>query len=88
MFGFKEIGAIVIICYLVGMWVKNSKIDNSYIPTIVGTVGAILGVVAMYTMPELGIPSVLDALAYGVVSGLAATGIDQMYKQIERTSNQ
>ena len=84
MFGFKEIAAIVVICYLIGEAVKVMKIDTKYIPVIVGVCGAILGVVAMNVMPDLGITNVLDAAAAGIVSGLSATGFDQVYKQLTK----
>lgn len=84
MFNYTEIAAIVVICYLIGMAVKNTKIDNKYIPTIVGVCGAILGVVAYYIIPDNGITNILDAIATGIVSGLASTGADQVYKQLKR----
>ena len=83
MFNYTEIAAIAVICYLIGMAVKNTKIDNKYIPTIVGVCGAILGVVAYYIIPDTGITNILDAIATGIVSGLSATGFDQAVKQLK-----
>lgn len=75
--------AIVVICYLVGMAVKAfEKINNKYIPVIVGTVGGILGVIGMYVMPEFPVDDIMNAIAIGIVSGLASTGADQAYKQL------
>ena len=84
MFGFTEIAAIVVICYFLGAGIKISNIDNKYIPVIVGCVGAILGVVAYYVMPGLEIGNILDAIASGIVSGLSATGINQVYRQLKQ----
>ena len=83
MFGFTEIAAIVVICYLIGEAVKVSPIDNKYIPIIVGACGGILGAVAMYLIPDIGVTNVLDAVAAGIVSGLSATGINQIGKQLK-----
>ena len=47
-----------------------------------GTLGGILGVVAMFTMPEFPANSIIPAIAYGIVSGLAATGLHQLVKQL------
>ena len=83
MFGFTEIAAIVVICYLLGEAVKVSPIDSKFIPIIVGVAGGILGVVAMEVIPDLAGMNILDAIASGIVSGLSATGINQIGKQLK-----
>lgn len=86
---FTQIGtvvAIVVICYLVGMAVKAiEKIDDKYIPVIVGFVGGILGVVGMYVIPEFPAGDVLNAIAVGITSGLASTGVNQIGKQLTKS---
>lgn len=75
--------AIVVICYLVGILSKQlPKVKDEMIPVIVGVVGGILGVVGMYVMPEFPANDVLNAIAVGIVSGLASTGVNQVYKQL------
>lgn len=75
--------AIVVITYLIGMGAKNiSSIRDSAIPVIVGVCGGILGVVGMYAMPDFPAHDILNAIAIGIVSGLASTGVNQIYKQI------
>lgn len=76
---------IVVICYLVGFTCKkigNDALDK-FIPSICGFVGAVLGVVIFLTIPDF-IPASNWALAVaiGIVSGFAATGINQIYKQL------
>ena len=58
------------------------KLDNKFIPVICGFVGAILGVVAMQTMADFPAKDVLNAVAVGIVSGLASTGANQIGKQL------
>lgn len=82
--GITQVAAITVICYLVGTAVKAVGGMNKYIPTIVGAVGAALGVLAMYVMPEFAAGDILTAIAVGIVSGLASTGIDQAVKQIKK----
>ena len=48
-FGIASVAAITVICYLVGLIVKSSGLDNKYIPAIVGLCGGVLGVAALYT---------------------------------------
>ncbi len=83
-FDFVPVAGISVICYLIGMGVKISPINDKYIPLIVGVCGGILGVVGMFTgMAEFGTEHVINAVAIGVVSGLGATGVDQMVKQLK-----
>jgi len=85
---FSSVGtvvAIVVIAYLVGLLAKQlPKVKDEFIPVIVGVVGGVLGVVGMYVMPEFPASNVLDAIAVGIVSGLASTGANQAVKQIKK----
>lgn len=81
-FGIAGVAAITVLCYLVGAVVKATKLDNKWIPIIVGISGAILGVIGMYTMPEFPAADILSALAVGVISGLGSTGANQIVKQM------
>ena len=47
-----------------------------------GITGGILGVVGMYGMPDFPAHDYLTAIAVGIVSGLAATGVNQVAKQL------
>ena len=58
------------------------KLDNKFIPVICGLVGAVLGVVGMQTMADFPAKDVLNAVAVGIVSGLASTGANQIGKQL------
>lgn len=82
-FGIGSVVAITVITYLIGMGCKAwEKLDNKFVPVICGFVGAILGVVAMKTMPDFPAKDILNAIAIGIVSGLASTGANQVKKQL------
>lgn len=82
--GIVGVAAITVICYLVGIACKAAELDK-YIPVIVGGVGAILGIVAfMIKMPDFPANDTITAIAVGIVSGLAATGINQVGKQLSK----
>lgn len=75
---------IVVICYLVGIGCKAiEKMDDKYIPVIVGIVGGIIGIPAMYIMPDFPATDIITAISVGIMSGLASTGVNQIYKQIK-----
>lgn len=75
--------AIVVITYLIGVAAKHiPQVKDELIPVIVGVAGGILGVVGMYVMPDFPANNILDAIAVGIVSGLASTGVNQAFKQI------
>lgn len=76
--------AIVVICYLIGMAAKASnRCPDNIIPVIVGVAGGILGIVGMYVIADFPANDILNAIAIGIVSGLASTGADQVYKQMK-----
>ncbi len=83
-FGITGVAAITVIAYLVGQAVKATALDNKWIPIICGIVGGVLGAVAMRIMPDFPAADYITAVAVGIVSGLAATGIDQIGKQITK----
>lgn len=82
-FGIACVAGITALCYLAAMAVKATSVDNKWLPVICGVIGATLGVVGMYTMPDYPVKDIINAAAVGAVSGLAATGINQMYKQLK-----
>ena len=83
-FGIASVAAITVICYLAVEAIKATSLDNKWMPVISGLIGAVLGVVGMYIMPDYPATDVLTAIAVGIVSGLAATGVNQIYKQLTK----
>lgn len=81
-FGIASVAGITVICYLVAQVVKATALDNKWLPILCGAAGAALGVVGLYTMPGFPAEDVVTAVAVGIVSGLAATGVNQVYKQL------
>lgn len=82
-FGITGIAAITVLCFLAAQIAKATPIDNKWIPVICGVLGGVLGVAGMYVMPEYPATDWITAAAVGVVSGLAATGAHQAYKQVK-----
>ena len=82
-FDMIQVVAITVICYLIGMVAKASPIEDKWIPCIVGVLGGVLGVVGMYLMPDFPAKDILNAIAIGIVSGLASTGAHQVGKQLK-----
>jgi len=67
---------IIVACLSEGYIIKHTpafeKLSNGYIPLIVGTTGMILGLALNGFGIEAGI--------YGLVSGLASTGLHEVYE--------
>ncbi len=77
--------AITVITYLIGYAVKlMPQVKDEVIPAIVGVCGGILGVVGMFVMPDFPVHDILNAIAIGIVSGLASTGVNQVWKQAKK----
>lgn len=83
-FGIAGVAAITVIAYLIGQGVKASGLANKWIPIICGAVGLLLGIVAMYIMPDFPAHDPITAAAVGAVSGFAATGVNQVAKQAKK----
>lgn len=81
--GIASVAAITVLCYLFGMIVRASGLNNKWIPVLCGVLGMVLGIVALVTgMPDFPAEDFLTACAVGAVSGLAATGADQAVRQL------
>lgn len=82
-FGITGIAAITVLCFLAAQGAKATAIDNKWLPVICGGLGGVLGVVGMRIMPDFPAQDIITSAAVGVVSGFAATGVHQAYKQIK-----
>lgn len=75
------------VIYLIGAGLKaigNETLDR-FIPVICGFCGGILGIVVFKTIPGyLPADNWLLALYVGIGSGLAAVGVNQIYKQFSK----
>lgn len=85
--GIAAIPVITVICFLAAEAVKATPLDNKWLPIICGALGGVLGVLAMFIMPEFPGKDFLTAIAIGIVSGFAATGAHQVYKQLTKDDN-
>ena len=87
---FGTIGSVVgitAICYLGALGIKATKLDNKWLPVACGAMGGVLGMVGMYIMPDFPANDLITASAVGIVSGLAATGGNQVFKQLTSKTN-
>ena len=79
-----SIPTIMVISYLITEIFKLF-IKKKYLPVVAGASCLILGIISFYLVPELiGNTNLLTSIAIGIVSGLAATGSNQILKQIRK----
>lgn len=82
--GVATVAAITALVYIVGFGIKATKLDNKWIPAICGVLGIILGIVAYFIgVPDFPAADIITAAAVGGVSGLGATGVHQVVKQLK-----
>lgn len=84
--GIASVASITVICYLVGLLCKTiNGVKNETIPVVCGIVGMAIGIL-WYAMGWADYPASdpVTAAAVGILSGLAATGINQVYKQLNK----
>ncbi|MBS7402850.1 MAG: phage holin family protein [Oscillospiraceae bacterium] len=77
-----SVAGITVISYLVAQGIKATKLDSKWLPVICGACGAALGLVGMVATPGFPAGDPVSAAAVGIVSGLAATGSHEIYKQL------
>ena len=83
--GIAGVAAITVICYLLAQVIKATRLDNKWLPVLCGVLGGALGLTALYTgLQDFPAADPLTALAVGIVSGLAATGVNQIGKQLSK----
>ena len=88
LFGILGVASVAVICYLIGKAVKASKINDELIPVICGIAGALLGIVGyLIKIPDFMGEDVYTAIARGIVSGFAATGVNEAIKQLKQLKN-
>ena len=67
---------VMVICLCIGfVWKKFFPADNKWIPLILMIVGGVLGCVVAKDIA-------IDHIAAGMVTGLAATGLHQVFVQL------
>ena len=78
------IPAIVVISYMITETFKMF-INKKYLPIVAGISGGCLGVLSFVLQIDI-MPAtdIISALAIGIISGLAATGSNQIIKQIKK----
>ena len=82
-FGIASVAGITVICYLLGQIVKATGLPGKWIPCIVGMFGGLLGIAGLYVMADFPAAEPITAMAVGIVSGLASTGVHQAVKQLK-----
>lgn len=86
---FAIVPVITVIVYWIIELIKQATNNNEnfmrFIPIVATGIGVVLGVVIYFAVPEISIAAnVLFAAVTGGASGLAATGSNQMIKQLKK----
>ena len=85
-----SVPAIATIVYWVVNLIKyatnNSESFKRLIPLVSAGLGAVLGIMCYFLIPEIILASnILVAIISGGASGLSATGCNQIFKQLSKT---
>ena len=80
---FVTIPIIVVACYGLIELIKKTSLESKWYPVLSGAIGSVLAVLLYFIAPEIvGMSSPWAALVGGLASGLAATGTNQVFKQL------
>jgi len=88
-----SVPVITIIVYwtinLIKYAVKGNETFKRFIPLIAAALGAVLGIICFYAIPEIIFSqNVFIALITGGASGLSATGCNQLIKQLSKKEDE
>jgi hypothetical protein len=89
---FMDIASVPVITVLVYWFIEffkqitnNNENFKRFLPILATIIGIILGLVIYFTLPNMAIAeNVLYAILVGGVSGLGATGTNQIIKQLSK----
>jgi len=84
MTGITAVAAITVVCYLAAEGVKAAGLEGKWVPVLCGVCGGVLGLLGRKIMPAFPGEDVLTALAVGIVSGFAATGVHETGRQLRK----
>lgn len=77
--------AIAVICYFVGSFVKACpEIQDKWIPVIVMGAGGLIGIPALYIVPNFPATDIITAIAVGIASGAISIAGNQLFKQAKK----
>ncbi len=87
MFNYAVIPIITVICYVVISAIKATAVEKKWYPLISCGIGVAIAVAMFYIVPEfIGAQSLSVAIVSGAASGLAATGTNQIFKQLMKAA--
>ncbi len=72
------VAACLVVGYIIKKWIAD--VDNKFIPTILAVLGAVLSCVILHTIS-------VEAIVGGAFSGLASTGLHQLFTQLIENKN-
>lgn len=79
---------IIFICYIIVAIIRKTKIPNEWLPLISSVLGTALSIAAFYVVPSIvPVATVGVTAVYGFFCGLAATGGNQVFKQVVKYIN-
>ena len=81
--GLASVSGITVICYLVAEIVKQTPLPNKWLPSICGLLGGLLGIAGLFLVRHPPAAAGLPAAAVGLSRGLAATGANQLGRQLK-----
>lgn len=84
-----ELLVLIPVLYLIGNAIKKSKIDDRFIPLLLGACGVLMaGIYIVSTESVSGAQQVAAALFTGITQGILAAGasvyVDQLIKQAKK----
>ena len=88
-----ELLVLVPVLYALGEWIKASKINNRYIPLILGVSGVVLSLIYVLPVSDFAcgwrglLMSIFTSFTQGVLCAAASVYANQLIKQLSKPEN-
>ncbi len=76
-----ELLVLVPVLYFIGIGLKTSKVNNKYIPAILGAAGILLSVLYVCGTSGFGMISLFTAITQGILCAGLSVYVNQLFKQ-------
>ncbi len=89
----SELLVLIPVLYLIGVALKNSKIQDKWIPLCLGFIGVALSALWIFATEDIDniqevFISIFTAITQGILIAGASVYANQMYKQLNKTENE
>lgn len=79
-----ELSVLAVVLYIIGVVLKKSKMNDKFIPLVLGGIGIALSCLYLIVLEGFGLESMLTGVVQGILYAAASVYVNQMVKQLNK----